>query len=275
MITEFIHWNVSPEIFSVPDDIWLIGGLTVRWYGLLFAAPFFVGYYIMADMFKRENVDEKVLEKLTIYMAIGTILGARIGHCLFYQPDYYLKHPLEILQVWKGGLASHGAALGILISVYLFSKKYKKTFFWVIDKIVIIVALSGLFIRTGNLMNSEIVGTVTDKPWGFIFVREIPYLGDAPRHPAQIYEAVSYFMVFILLFYLYYKKDAGKKQGLLFGIFLISVFTMRFLIEFVKDVQVDFENSLPINMGQILSIPFIIAGVLLLIKSISTKPHNT
>ena len=271
MIIDFIHWNVNPEIFSLPDDIWLIGGLTIRWYGLLFAAPFFFGYYIMRSIFKKEGVDEKILEKLTIYMAVGTILGARIGHCLFYQPEYYLKHPLEILLIWKGGLASHGAALGILLTAFIFARIHQRTFYWVIDKIVIIVALSGLFIRTGNLINSEIVGTVTNKPWGFIFVREIPYLGNEPRHPAQAYEAISYFIIFVVLYYLYVKKDAANKPGLLFSIFLISIFTMRFLIEFVKNVQVDFESTMPLNMGQILSIPFVLLGIFLLIMTLKKK----
>ncbi len=273
MILNFINWNVNPEIFSIPEDIWLVGGLTVRWYGLLFAASFFVGYYIMAKIFKKEGVGEKVLEKLTIYMALGTILGARIGHCLFYQPDYYLDHPLEILMVWKGGLASHGAAIGILLAVYIFSKKEKKTFLWVMDRIVVIVALSGLFIRTGNLMNSEIVGTVTDKPWGFIFTREIHYLGNAPRHPSQAYEALSYFIIFLVLYFLYFKKGSGEKPGFLFGIFLISIFTMRFIIEFIKDIQVDFESDMVLNMGQILSIPFILLGVFLLFRALK-KSEN-
>lgn len=273
MILDFIHWNVDPEIFSIPKDIWLIGGLTIRWYGLLFAAPFFIGYYIILKMFKLEGVEEKLLEKLTIYMALGTILGARIGHCLFYQPEHYLKHPLEILQVWKGGLASHGAALGILLGAYIFSKIHKLNFLWIIDKIVIVVALSGLFIRTGNLLNSEIVGTVTEMPWGFIFEREIYALGDSPRHPAQAYEAISYFIIFIILFYLYFKKNAGKKPGFLFGVFLISTFTMRFLIEFVKDAQVDFENTMALNMGQLLSIPFVILGIFMLVRPLK-KPSE-
>jgi len=271
MIVNFINWNVNPEIFSVPKDIWLIGGLTIRWYGVLFATTFFIGYYIVLRMFKKEGIDEKLLEKLTIYMAVGTILGARIGHCMFYQPDYFLKHPLEIPMVWKGGLASHGAALGILLSAFIFSKVHKLKFLWIIDKIVIVVALSGLFIRTGHLLNSEIVGKVTNVPWGFVFVREIPMLGDAPRHPAQVYEAISYLIIFIILFYLYFKKDAWKKQGLLFGIFLITIFSMRFIIEFYKDVQVDFENSMILNMGQLLSVPFIVIGVILIISSFRKK----
>lgn len=278
MIIDFITWNVKPEIFSVADDVWLIGGLTVRWYGLLFASSFFFGYIIVQNMFKRENIDQKLLDKLTIYMALGTILGARLGHCLFYQPDYYLQHPLEILMIWEGGLASHGAAIGILFALFLFSRKAKKPYFWIVDRIVIVVALSGLLIRLGNFMNSEIVGKATNFALGFYFPRNDcppPYDCDlstiAPRHPTQLYEAISYLIIFIVLYFLYLKKGAGEKKGYLFSLFLIALFSVRFVIEFVKDVQVDFEQSMVLNLGQLLSIPFIILGVILLIFSLKKK----
>lgn len=260
MILNFIRWNVAPEIFS-------IGDFSVRWYGLLFAAAFFFGYIIMKKIFEKENISIDWLDKLSIYMLIGTVLGARLGHVLFYQPTYYLNHPLEILQVWKGGLASHGAAIGILASLYFFSKKSQKSYLWVLDRIVIVVALGGFFIRMGNLMNSEIVGNTTNVPWAFIFVREIPYLGDAPRHPSQIYESLSYLLLFLALAFMYFKKSSGNKPGLIFGIFLIGLFSARFIIEFFKDVQVGFERGMQLNMGQMLSLPFIAFGIFLLIRN--------
>ena len=259
MVLNFIRWDVSPEIFS-------FGDFAVRWYGLLFAAAFFFGYIIMKKIFDKENLPIELLDKLSIYMLVGTVIGARLGHVLFYQPSYYLDNPLEILQVWKGGLASHGAAIGILASLYYFSKKSKKSYLWILDRIVIVVALGGFFIRMGNLMNSEIVGNVTNVPWAFIFVKEIPYLGDAPRHPSQIYEALSYIILFAGLMFMYFKKASGEKSGLIFGTFLIVLFTARFVIEFFKDVQVGFEEGMQLNMGQILSIPFILVGLFLLIR---------
>lgn len=262
MITAFVHWNVNPEIFH-------IGPLSVRWYGLLFAASFYFGYILFTRFFKLEKVPIEVLDKLTIYMAIGTIVGARVGHCLFYEPEYYLSNPWEILFIWHGGLASHGAAVGILIAIYLFSKKEKKPFLWTMDRIVIVGALSGFLIRLGNLMNSEIYGVATDLPWGFIFVREKEML---PKHPTQIYESLAYLLIFVFLLRLYYKANGKPKAGLIFGLFFILVFTFRFFVEFIKNEQVAFEKGMALNMGQILSIPIVIAGFILLWRSF-TKPE--
>jgi prolipoprotein diacylglyceryl transferase len=203
-------------------------------------------------------------------MAIGTVVGARLGHCFFYEPQYYLENPLEIIKIWHGGLASHGAAIGILTALYLFARKEKRSYFWVLDRIVITVALSGLFIRLGNLMNSEIYGVQTSLPWGFIFVREGETVA---KHPTQIYEALSYMLIFVLLLKLYYQYKGKPKEGLLFGLFLILTFTMRFLIEFVKNTQVEFEKSMFLNMGQLLSIPFVLAGIGIL-WYISAKPRS-
>ncbi len=259
MILDFVHWNVTPEIFT-------FGQFSVRWYGLLFASSFFFGYLIMKKIFEREQISLETLDQLSIYMLLGTILGARLGHVLFYQPDYYIHHLEEVLQVWKGGLASHGAALGILISLYLFSKKTKKPYLWILDRIVIVVAIGGFFVRMGNLMNSEIVGRVTKVPWAFIFEREIQYLGDAPRHPTQLYEGLAYLLLFSILIWMYFKKNLGKQSGVIFGVFLICLFSARFIIEFFKDVQVQFEQNMILNMGQILSIPFVLLGIYLLLK---------
>ncbi len=268
VMLQFIVWNVSPDIFSFPDWLPLLGGRAVRWYGLLFAASFVVGYFIMQKIFRREKIEDKVLDELSTYMLIATVVGARLGHCLFYEPDYYLARPLEILKVWEGGLASHGAAMGIILALYFFSKKNKKSLLWTLDRIVLVVALAGFFIRTGNLMNSEIFGHVTSLPWGFTFVNyHDPALNADPRHPTQIYEGLFYLGSFIFLYYSYFKRNMGQKQpGYLFAMFLILIFGIRFFVEFLKEPQVGFENNMTLNMGQWLSIPFVFAGIYLLIK---------
>ncbi len=261
MHLQIIPWDVNPEIFR-------IGSFAVRWYGLLFASSFLFGYIIMKKIFDNENLNIAVLDRLTVYMAVGTIVGARLGHCLFYEPGYYLSHPLEILKIWHGGLASHGAAIGILIALWLFVRREKKDYTWVIDRIAIVVALSGFFIRMGNLMNSEIYGVETTLPWGFVFLRN----GEtAPKHPTQIYEGLSYLLVFILLYRIYWRKKGEHVQGLLISLFLILVFTARFLIEFVKEPQVDFEKTMKLDMGQWLSIPFVLAGIVWLYFSLKQK----
>ena len=255
MIFGAINWDMNPEIFR-------IGDFAVRWYGLLFASGFFFGYLIFLRFFKKEGLSVEMLDKLTIYMAVGTVIGARLGHCLFYEPDYYLKNPVEILKIWRGGLASHGAALGILVALWLFVRKYKKPFIWILDRIVVVVALGGALIRLGNLMNSEIYGIETGLPWGFVFIRN---LETVPKHPTQIYEALTYFLVFGLLLAIYIRSNAKPRPGILFSLFLILVFGMRFLIEFIKEDQVEFESGMALNMGQWLSIPFVLLGLGLLI----------
>jgi prolipoprotein diacylglyceryl transferase len=261
MTLQFITWTVKPEIFH-------IGSFAVRWYGLLFAASFAVGYMIMQRIFKKENLPEALLDKLSVYMVIGTVVGARLGHTMFYEPHYYLSHPIEILKIWEGGLASHGAAIGILLALYFFARKTRQTFLWTIDRIVIVVALSGFFIRTGNLMNSEIFGKPTDLPWGFIFERAGETI---PRHPTQIYEGLSYLAIFFYLLWYYFKKKGKPSDGFLFGMFMILVFGVRIILEFLKEPQVAFENSMTMNMGQFLSIPFVIAGAVLVYFSMRKK----
>jgi prolipoprotein diacylglyceryl transferase len=258
-----VPWDVNPEIFR-------IGIFAVRWYGLLFACSFLFGYVIMNRIFKNENLGEAVLDRLTIYMAIGTIVGARLGHCLFYEPGYYFHHPLEILMIWHGGLASHGAAIGILVAVGLFAIKENRGYFWVLDRIAIVVALSGFFIRMGNLMNSEIYGIETTVPWGFVFLRNHEV---APKHPTQIYEALAYLVIFILLYRMYWSKKGTHTEGLIISLFLTLVFTARFFIEFLKENQVAFEAHMKINMGQSLSIPFILLGIIGIFLSLSINKH--
>jgi len=248
-----IPWDVNPEIFR-------IGDFAVRWYGLFFAFSFLFGYIIMDKFFKNENLTEGLLDKLTVYMALGTIIGARLGHCFFYEPGYYLAHPVEIIKIWHGGLASHGAAIGILIAVGIFSYKEKKGYFWTLDRIAVVVALSGFFIRMGNLMNSEIYGVETTLPWGFVFLRNHEV---APKHPTQIYEALAYLAIFILLYKIYWKKKGEHVEGSLIGLAIMLIFISRFFIEFLKEDQVPFEAKMTLNMGQSLSIPFILLGAVI------------
>ena len=262
-----IIWNPSPDIFH-------IGGFAVRWYGLFFALSFFFGYLIMQKFFLKEGIPIPLLDELTTYMIVGTIVGARLGHVFFYEPSWYLAHPVKIFEVWEGGLASHGAAIGIILSMLIFSHVRKKPFLWVMDRVVITVALAGFMIRMGNLMNSEIFGLPTTLPWGFQFLRaSTPSESLDPRHPTQIYEGLSYLAFFFFLWWYYYKKDGKPAQGQIFGFFLTLVFGVRFFIEFIKEPQVGFERGLLLNMGQLLSIPLIIAGVILIFRVRKKIPH--
>lgn len=262
MILNYINWNVDPEIFH-----W--GFLSVRYYGLFFAIAFMLGYYLLEKMFKSENIQQEWLEKLFMYVVIATIVGARLGHVFFYGWDYYSKHLGDILKIWEGGLASHGGAIGILVALHFYSKKVtRKSMIWTLDRMVISVALAAVFIRLGNLMNSEIYGHETKLPWGFIFERRNEVVA---KHPTQIYEALCYLITFVTLFFTYWKTKAKEKQGLLFGIFLIGIFLSRFFIEFVKENQETWEEGMTLNMGQWLSIPFVIAGIYFIYKALSRK----
>lgn len=252
-----ITWDISSDIIS-------LGPVTIRWYGLLFAGSFIVGLKIMSDIFKKESRSEKDLNDLVWYMIIGTVVGARLGHCLFYNPEYYFSNPIEILKIYRGGLASHGAAIGILLAIYLFVKRHPKFgFLWIMDRVVITVALAGFMIRMGNLFNSEIIGKATDVPWAFTFL----LVDNVPRHPAQLYEAIACIIIFVILYALYQKKFETLKEGYIFGLFLIGIFGFRFFVEFFKENQSGFEENMMLNMGQILSIPLVIAGVFLLFRT--------
>ncbi len=255
-IINVIYWNVNPGF-----TVWIFHP---RWYGLLFAGSFIVGYLLMEKFLKWEKKDLKFLESLTIYMVVGTVIGARLGHCLFYEPAFYLSHPLEILMIWKGGLASHGAAIGILIALWFAVKKYKNiSYIWLLDRIVIVVALAGSFIRLGNFFNSEIYGVQTSMPWAVVFQS----VDNVPRHPVQLYEAICYLAIFFFLFFYYKKRKENTRPGFIFGMFLILVFTARFIIEFWKEHQAAFTLPLGLDMGLVLSIPFIIAGLIIVIWS--------
>lgn len=255
-LLSYITWDVSREITS-------IGPITLRWYGLLFALAFVFGFIILTRVYKLEKKPQSDLEQLSIYVILGTVIGARLGHCLFYDPAYYLANPLEMLKVWEGGLASHGAAIGILTALYLFAKKKKdQGMIWTLDRLVIVVALGGALIRLGNLFNSEIIGMQTDVPWAFIFTS----VDDIPRHPAQLYESIAYFISFGILYLIYLKKRETLKTGFLFGLFLIFIFGFRFFVEFIKEDQSAFEAGMILNMGQILSIPFVLMGLYYLVR---------
>ncbi|MCU0447017.1 MAG: prolipoprotein diacylglyceryl transferase [Microscillaceae bacterium] len=356
----YIIWSANPEIFS-------LGFVHIRWYGLLFALGFLLGQWIFTKIFKWEGKPEKDLEILLVYMVVSTVVGARLGHCLFYQPDYYLSNPIEILKVWEGGLASHGAAIGIILALYLYARgRVGQSFFWVADRIVIVVALGGALIRLGNLMNSEIIGKPDNSALAFVFTnsmtetlqsykdikvervsytrgirkdttvngttyvplkmtvefkkseiksedaqlflrsnlpflltppedkkKDIPEIQKhfklfnpqtaisvnqsdknhlltldiygIPRHPTQLYEALWCVLMFVGLFMLYYQRKGETPEGQLFGWFLIVLFSFRFFVEYFKENQVDFEATLPLNMGQILSIPAILVGIIALV----------
>ena len=258
-----VTWDVNPALFH-------LGSFEVRYYGVLWAVALGISAYIFHHIMIREGLSEKTFDSVFLFGVISTVLGSRLGHCLFYDPGYYLTHPVEILDIRQGGMASHGAAVGLLIGLWLFSRKNKLPYIWSLDRISIVVAISGVAVRLGNLMNSEIYGTVTSLPWGFIFVRDGETL---PKHPTQIYEALCYLVLFVILLWMYYKKDlARRRPGVMFGFFLIILFGTRFLIEFIKNPQVDFEQNMVLNMGQLLSIPFIVAGVVILWRALKQAP---
>lgn len=272
-----IVWNVKPQIAD-------LGFMELRWYSLLFLLGFVIGYYILLKVFKKEGVSVEMLDKLTFYVVISTIIGARLGHCLFYEPEIYLKHPLRMILPFEGtlgkdfhftgyqGLASHGGAIGILLGLVLYSRSTKLPYLWILDRLAMVTAQAACLIRLGNLFNSEIVGTATNLPWGVKFVRlaprGIPIEQIVPLHPAQIYESICYLIIFIILITIYSRKQPTLKPGFLLGLFFILVFTARFFIEFVKEDQVNFEAGMLMNMGQLLSIPFIIAGFILVFRKV-------
>lgn len=262
MLFNYIHWNPDPEIFN-------IFGIPIRYYGLLFVSGLLLSLYFLSLIFKRENLPAENIEKLSIYGMIGIFAGARLGHCLFYEPAYYLSNPIEMILpitflpeggikfIGYQGLASHGGALGLLIALFFYSRKTKHSMLDTVDLIAVVAALGSAFIRLANLMNSEIIGTPTTMPWGFIFER----VDNVPRHPAQLYEAILYLLIFGVMMFLYKTKRTRLKNGFFFGLVLVLIFVSRFIIEFFKENQVVFEEKMTFNMGQLLSIPYIFAGI--------------
>lgn len=257
-----IYWDVDPVIF------WITDSFPLKYYGLFFVTGLLLAYYIVKRIYDKENVPIENLDKLLVYIVIGTVVGARLGHCLFYNPEYYFNHPLEMLLpiakingsyefIGYQGLASHGGAIGVLIAIIWYARKYKTKLLWILDRVAIGTPITGAFIRLGNFMNSEIYGKPTNGNWGVVFQRD----DLIPRHPTQLYEAAAYLLIFTLLLWIYKSKKPIVKDGFIFGIFLALLFLARFFIEFYKENQVNFENQLVLNMGQLLSIPFILAGL--------------
>jgi prolipoprotein diacylglyceryl transferase len=282
MILNYIVWDLRPQIVQ-------FNSFEIRYYSLLFGLGFIFGYYILERMFKREGIPVELLDKLTIYVILATIIGARLGHCIFYEPETYLRHPIKMILPFEGtpgvdfkftgfqGLASHGGAIGLLIGLYLFARKTKVPYIWILDRIAIVTALAATCIRVGNFFNSEINGIPTTLPWGVKFMRVSDDFDKAAgeilaKHPAQLYEALAYLIIFFMLIYFYNKKYDKLKPGFFIGWFLVLVFAARFFIEFIKDIQVDFEAGMALNMGQILSIPFVLLGIYLLMHKFEVKP---
>lgn len=270
----YINWHVNPVIFH-------IGNFALRWYSILFISGFILGWFIFRWFFKREQLPETLLDPLLYALLLGTIVGARLGHCLFYQPEYYLgswEGFKEIFMPWKGGLASHGGTLVLIFAMlwyaHHYGRKYNFDFLWLCDRLCIATCFAAAFIRFGNLFNSEIYGDVTSLPWGFVFQLRGETL---PKHPTQLYEAFSYIILGVILFAMYKKRMPKLKRGMLFGIFFTVLFGMRFLIEYIKEPQVGFENemiaNMGMNMGQLLSIPFILLGIAIFLYAlIKGKP---
>ncbi len=266
-----IDWDVSPILFQ-------LGPIAVRYYGLMFVIAFTLGIFIEKKLYKRDGVDEELVDSLFMYTAIATLLGARLGDVFFYSWDYYQNHLLEILlpirenpnasilgliDGWEmtgfRGLASHGAAIGVITAMFLFKKKVlpQKSILWILDRVVLTIPIGGAFVRMGNLFNSEIIGKYTHSDFGFVFRK----LGEtAPRHPAQLYEAITYMFIFGVLWYIYWKTDKRKIEGYLFGVFMALLWAARFFLEYIKEAQVEERGEWALNTGQLLSIPMILIG---------------
>jgi len=267
MILLQIDWNPSAELFK-------IGSFAIRYYSLMFVCAFMFGMYIMKKIFIEEKVHLDKLDTLFIYVVFATLFGARIGHFLFYDPSFLIEKPLEVILPVRfspkfeftgfAGLASHGAAIGIIIALYFYSKRtLKKPLLFILDRITVPVALGAAFVRVGNLMNSEIIGKPTNSDYGFIFRQ----LGeDFPRHPAQLYEALSYLVIFGILLFVYWKTEKRNKLGYMFGLFFVLLWSVRFVVEFFKEAQVDERAEWALNTGQLLSIPLVLVGLYFMYK---------
>lgn len=274
MISFYINWDFDPEIVNIL-------GFPIKYYGLLFACGLIISMRVLKKIFKTENLNDNAYEALFIYGILGIFVGARLGHCIFYDFDYYSKNLLEIILPIKktlnggykfigyAGLASHGGTIGLIFSLYLFSKKYKIQYLKVLDLIALVAPIGATFIRLANLMNSEMIGNPTKMPWAFIFKK----IDNIPRHPAQLYEAISYLIIFLVVYTIYKTKNIKLGGGFYFGLVITLIFLMRILIEFVKINQVQFEDKMQLNMGQILSVPFIIIGIYFIFYNLRNKEN--
>ncbi|MCE9679320.1 prolipoprotein diacylglyceryl transferase [Shewanella sp. AS1] len=256
-------WNIDPVMISFM-------GLQIHWYGALFALAIASGFQVIKHIFIREKLPVESLDNLLIYSVVGIVLGARLGHVLFYDPSYYFSHPLKIFAIWEGGLASHGGTVGVVIAMYLFKRQAKLPFLFLLDRLAIATGIFCVFVRMANFANSEIVGVPTSKPWGIIFER----IDMLPRHPAQLYEALAYLVIFITLWLLYRYTEMKRREGALVGLFLTLVFGARYLIEFVKVRQAEFAQDWSISVGQMLSVPFVLIGLTLLVLAYLRKRPN-
>lgn len=271
----FITWTADPILLDTSF-------IDIRWYSLMFLIGFLGGYKILEKIFKHEGAPESWLGSLLIYVMFGTIIGARLGHVFFYEWEQYSQNPIDIFKVWEGGLASHGGTIGVALAVFLFSKfKAHRSVIWTLDRLAVAVAMVAGLIRLGNLFNHEIYGHATDMPWAFRFIDNVHAwqagaqpIFTAPSHPTQLYEALCYFALFGLLMWMYWKKNSQERPGLLLGIFFVWVFGSRFIIEFVKNNQVAFEKTMTLNMGQWLSVPFVLIGIVLIIYAMK-RPRIT
>ena len=273
-----VVWNWDPTLV-------MLGDIDIRWYGLMWAVAILAAERVCHFTFKHEGLPPRTVESGFMWIVLGTFIGARVGHCLFYEPEVYIPEPWRIItDIRDGGMASHGATIGIILGIFFFVRRNHLPFIWGLDRIAIVAPLSGAIIRLGNLFNSEIVGYPTDSPLGFKFIYHdarrawMEYGGNVPqeiidmipaRHPAQLYEALCYFLTFGILMWLYWSKDLGRRRpGLLFGVAMIGIFLTRFFIEFLKERQVDFEMGMALDMGQLLSLPFIIIGIFMIVRSL-------
>lgn len=265
MIPAQIIWDVDPVFFK-------IGSLSVAYYGFMWVLAFVVGAILFRMVVKREGYNLEMVDSALIILIVCTMVGSRLGHCFFYEPAKYLAEPWKIITgIRDGGMASHGAAIGLLIGIWIWARKWKMPYVWMLDRIGIMVAIGGVLIRFGNLLNSEVYGGETDLPWGFVFVRKGETVA---KHPTQIYEMIAYTITFLTVAHLYWRTKLSDRRGLLFGVFLVMLFGTRFLIESIKEVQVGFEEGWILNMGQILSIPFIIAGIYFIVRGIKNPPKS-
>lgn len=261
----YILWNPDLEIFR-------IGNFAIRWYSTCWLIGLALAYFIVKWLYKDQKVKDAYFDPLFMYCFLGILIGARLGHCLFYQPEYFLSSWTHVIEMflpihqiadgsWKftgyEGLASHGGTIGLMVALYLYYRKTGMNLWHVLDDIAIATPITACFIRLGNLMNSEIIGTPTNVPWAFIFER----VDMTPRHPGQLYEAIAYFFFFFVMLHFYKRTSKKVGTGFYFGLCLTLIFTFRFFIEYTKDIQVDFESGMIFNMGQLLSIPFIILGI--------------